>query len=76
MWWLGLNYIIPNNLFVHHECWSQVVPSKKLRNGFWIIWHAALWGIWKARDEVIFNNGAFELDEVWRILRCSRRFGA
>lgn len=42
MCWLQFNYIIPNNLSVHFECWSKVVPSKKLRHGFWIIWHATL----------------------------------
>lgn len=33
MCWLDFHFIIPNNLFVHLECWSQEVSSKKVRHG-------------------------------------------
>jgi len=64
MCWLNCNFIVPNNLLVHLECWSKEVSTKKLRQGFWLIWHATLWEIWKARNEIIFNNGTFDVEEV------------
>jgi hypothetical protein len=64
MCWLNCYYMVPNNLLVHLECWSKDVSSKKLRQGFWLIWHATLWVIWMARNDIIFNNGTFEVDDV------------
>ncbi|AES95629.1 hypothetical protein MTR_5g027610 [Medicago truncatula] len=64
MSWLNCNFIVPNNLLVHLECWSKEVSTRKLRQGFWLIWHATLWVIWKVRNEIIFNNGTFDVEEV------------
>lgn len=64
MCWLHCDFIVPNNLFVHLECWSIEVSSKKLRHGFWLIWYVSLWVIWKVRNDIIFNNGTFDVDEV------------
>jgi hypothetical protein len=54
--WLNFNFLIPNNLFVHFECWSVEVQSKKLRKGYQSIWHAFMWVIWKMRNDRIFND--------------------
>jgi len=64
MCWLHCNFIIPNNLLVQLECWSKEVSNKKLRQGFWLIWYASLWVIWIVRNDIIFNNGTFDVDEV------------
>jgi len=37
MSWLGFNFITPQNMLVHFECWSGEANSKQLRNGFWLI---------------------------------------
>lgn len=56
MKWFGMNFIIPPNLFISWKCWSGGVTNKKIRKGRWIEWHAAIWIIWKARNDRIFNN--------------------
>jgi len=62
--WLNFNFITPNNLFVHLECWSGEVRDKKMRKGVWLIWHAIIWVIWKGRNERIFNNLIKEEEEL------------
>jgi len=57
-------FIVPNNILVHLECWSKEVSSIKLRQSFWLIWYASLWVIWMVRNNIIFNNGTFEVDDV------------
>lgn len=53
--WLNFNFFIPPNLFVHFECCSSEVWNKKLCKGYWLIWHASLWMIWKTRNDRIFK---------------------
>lgn len=53
-----------------------VVPSKKLRHGFWIIWHATFWVIWKVRNDIFFNDGLFELDDVVESIKVLLGLGA
>ena len=56
MRWLGLNFMIPPNLFILWENWEGVSVVKKMRNGFRSIWHAVVWCIWLVRNDCIFNN--------------------
>ena len=62
--WLGINFITPPNLFTHFACWSEEAKPRRLQKGFWLVWHATLWMIWKERNARIFNNQAKEFDEV------------
>jgi hypothetical protein len=64
MRWLNFNLITPPNLFLQAIGWSREVNSKKLRRGFWLIWHAVVWVIWKSRNNMIFNNKTFEILEL------------
>lgn len=41
--WLGVQFITPQNLFYHLECWFKAARDKRLRNGFWLIWHTTIW---------------------------------
>jgi len=43
--WLEINFITPHNLFVQFACWNSEVISKRLKKGFWLIWHATIWSI-------------------------------
>lgn len=58
---LFINFITPQSLFQHFECWSGEIGKKKLCKGYWMIWHAVLWTIWKARNDKIFSN----LVKIW-----------
>lgn len=61
---LDLNFIMPPNLFIHWECWSSGVMHKKIRKGLRMIWQAAIWSIWKAQNDCIFNGVVTSWDEV------------
>jgi len=54
--WLEINFITPQSLFQHFECWNGEIDKKRFRKGYWLVWHASLWAVWKARNDRIFNN--------------------
>jgi len=54
--WLDFNSVSPLNLFVHWECWTGAETNMKVRKGYQLIWHAAVWSILRARNDRIFNN--------------------
>ncbi|XP_039689993.1 uncharacterized protein [Medicago truncatula] len=43
--WLEINFITPQSLFQHFECWSGEIGKKRLCKGYWMVWHAVLWTI-------------------------------
>jgi hypothetical protein len=81
MEWLDLNFIMPPNMFIHWECWSGGISNKKIRKGLRMIWQAAIWVMWKARNDTIFNAGVTRWEEVvdeikvlsWKWLLGSRK---
>jgi hypothetical protein len=54
--WLGLLLIMPPNLFYLFDCLCGAAVGKNRRKGYQLIWHATVWLIWKARNDIIFNN--------------------
>lgn len=62
--WLEINFITPQTLFQHFECWSGEIGKKRLRKGYWLAWHASVWVIWEARNDRIFNNLTKILEEI------------
>lgn len=56
--------VTPLNLFIHSACWSDEANSKKIHRGFWLIWHAVIWVIWRERNDRIFNNKEKGVDEI------------
>lgn len=63
--WLDVCFITPPNLVSHWMCWYGTAAFRKdLKRGMSLIWHTAVWAIWNARNNVIFNNGVFRADEV------------
>ncbi|GAU40270.1 hypothetical protein TSUD_60610 [Trifolium subterraneum] len=77
--WLGLTIIIPPNLFFLAEFLSGAARNRKIRKGYWLIWHTTIWVIWKVRNSIIFEDEDKNLSAVidaikvtswkWRLIR-------
>lgn len=50
--------------FFNFECWFNAESSKKLRRGLCFIWNASIWVIWWRRNDIIFNNGVVEVEDL------------
>ncbi|XP_039688848.1 uncharacterized protein [Medicago truncatula] len=69
--WVGVMFIIPQNLFNHWACWNAGSSNKRIIRGLRLIWHAAIWVIWNARNDKIFNakeTGVMELVDDIKVL--------
>ncbi|WJX96105.1 hypothetical protein P8452_77351 [Trifolium repens] len=62
--WLGVIIVVPPNLFHLFDCLSEAAKNGKSRKGFRLVWHSVIWCMWKARNDLIFNNVRKELLEV------------
>lgn len=62
--WLGINFMTPQNLYMHFACWSDEVNSRRIRKAFWLIWHSAIWTMWRERNARIFKNQFKHVDEL------------
>jgi hypothetical protein len=54
--WLGVVIVMSANSFYLFDCLSEVGANKKYRNGLRLVWHTAIWVLWRARNNLIFNN--------------------
>jgi hypothetical protein len=52
--WLGVEVVMPPNLFVLFESFRSSAKNARARNGYLMIWHATLWSIWKVINNTIF----------------------
>jgi len=71
MRWWNFSMVTPPNLFVHWACWNAMESRKKLKKVLRLVWHAAIWVLWKAQNNSIFNNGigcSEELAEEIKVL--------
>jgi len=64
MTWMEVWFINPPNIFIHWECWSRWEHKKRIRKGLWLIWTTTVWAIWRARNNIIFNEGIVEVDRI------------
>jgi hypothetical protein len=48
--WLGLVLIMPQNIAMLFESFIGAASSKKGKLGFYLIWHATVWMIWRSRN--------------------------
>jgi hypothetical protein len=68
--WLDVCIITPPNLAIHWMCWNGVTPYRKeLIKGMRLIWHATVWGIRIARNNVIFKDETFRLDDIVELIK-------
>jgi hypothetical protein len=54
--WLGVVVMMPANSFHLFDCFSEAGVNKKSRKGFRLVWHTAIWELWRAQNNLIFNN--------------------
>jgi hypothetical protein len=54
--WIGVVIVMPESIATCFEILRGAAKIKTLRQGFMLIWHAAIWSIWKARNNAIFAN--------------------
>lgn len=62
--WIDTSFIMPPSLFIHWFCWNVGASNKKVTNGFRLIWHAAIWMLWKARNDKIFKDTVCEVPNL------------
>jgi hypothetical protein len=62
--WLGVVLIMPPNMFILFDCFWDLAAGPQKRKGYLLIWHAVVWAIWKARNNIIFNHGVLSVTEV------------
>lgn len=62
-WW-NFNHVTPPSLFIHWACWSGVESRPRVKKGLWLVWHAMIWVLWKARNNRILNDGVEFVDDL------------
>jgi hypothetical protein len=62
--WIGVVIVIPPSLFSLFEVLRGMARNRKVRKGFLLIWHAAIWSLWKARNNAMIANGLLNSSEI------------
>jgi hypothetical protein len=52
--WVEINFITPQICLC--ICWTNEVKPIKLKRGYMFIWHATIWMIWRARNNITCRN--------------------
>jgi hypothetical protein len=53
--WLGV-IVMPPNVMTLFACFIASAKNKRSRKGFLLVWHTAVWLLWSARNNGIFNG--------------------
>jgi hypothetical protein len=62
--WLSQVVVIPPDLLHSFAVFIGCGVGKKGRKGMMVIWHAVMWCIWRMRNDVIFNNGTVDVNQL------------
>jgi hypothetical protein len=62
--WLGVIIILPPNLVMSYSTFVLCGGNRKRRKAFSLVWLAFVWGLWRMRNDRIFNNKVSTPDEV------------
>lgn len=54
--WLDFYFVPPPNLFVHWECWKGAETNRNVCKGYRLIWHAAVWSIWRGETTAFLTT--------------------
>lgn len=61
---LEMTLELPINLFLLWEDWNVAAGSNKIRKGFRLIWHAVVWNLWRVRNDRIFKNAVYRVEDT------------
>jgi hypothetical protein len=64
--WLGWNVLVPPDLRHIFEKFNVGRSNGKRLKGLLAVWHAVVWSIWKARNDLIFNDKVPVLEDVFQ----------
>jgi hypothetical protein len=64
MRWFDCSFLIPPNLFVLWDCWSEGGSANKATKGLWLVWHTTIWVLWVKRNDLIFKGINYVVEEV------------
>lgn len=75
--WLGDMRALPSECKQHlwQHAWNVRGPNSNLV--WWAVWASVVWEIWKQRNNIIFNQGHWDLDSVmdaiqYRVWSCCK----
>jgi hypothetical protein len=54
--WLGVVIVMPPSIMSLFASFSEDAKNKRIKRGFRLVWHTVVWSLWRARNNVIFNN--------------------
>jgi hypothetical protein len=70
MKWFDSCFLIPPNLFIHWECWSEDGnANNKVTKGLWLVWHTTIWILWAKRNDVIFKGLNCVVEDVFEEIK-------
>jgi hypothetical protein len=64
--WLGWNGLVPRDPIHIFGKFNVGRGNGKRLKGLLAVWHAAVWTIWKTRNDLIFNAKAPVMDDVFQ----------
>jgi hypothetical protein len=62
--WMGANTPVFNSISQHMLLFGELIKGKKTKRVRYIIWLAATWCIWRARNNVIFRGVIFNVHSL------------
>jgi hypothetical protein len=64
MYWLGAVIIVPPSIASAFVCLVDHGQGKKEKVCLSLIWNSFVWSVWKLRNDCVFNNMTFVVEEV------------
>jgi hypothetical protein len=62
--WLGVEWLLPHNVVSLLNFVASVPGRKQKRKGLVLIWNAVIWSIWLRRNNIVFENGVTDVNEI------------
>ncbi|MCH86305.1 hypothetical protein A2U01_0007160 [Trifolium medium] len=62
--WLGMSMVMPGDMLSLMYCFTCGMGRDKGKKGLMLVWHTVMWSIWLARNELIFSNKRYTIDDL------------